>query len=641
MKLHSLSQAALLIITVLLIDLPDLIGQDDVLFDEIQLTEALNKYNLTGAGTILAVLDRGIDYRHPDFIKEDGTSRILYIYDLSDDTGANAPNNPYGKGTIYNNAEINQALQSGTLLNTRDASGHGTVTAGIACGNGRGSAGQYLGIAPEASIIIVKITSEGAPAHNNQPAEAPFSEIDNYLDEALDFIIAKADEMGMPFSAIANFGSIQGPMDGSSTLSRVIDERFSSQMRGRAFVCGSSDDGGRANHAGGQFLQNETIALTINKQVANLRLDLWHHESDEVSIEIATPTQTYGPYQSPENSSSLNDPTNEFTLYYQGAEVDFFGSTSPRKELLIDFKGPNGTYTLNITGVNVSDGRFDAILNPSNIITTTGNSEFTSFVEPGGTIWDLATAKNNICPNSYIFRTSWQNITGNTFNYVGDDNGVGSLWIGSGIGPTQDGRYGIDVSVPGNVNFGAYAVDSYFATFTGNLVFQNDEATYGTLAAVSGANPVLAGVISLMLEVNPDLSATEIKTILQETARQDNFTGNTPNNEWGYGKLDVLAAIDRVYNIVNTKDDVNALNADFEISPNPASQLIQISSKSALQQAMEISLFNPNGQLLKSTRFEMGQNRLSMDLSDLPAGLYVIKGLSAKGGFLKQFLVVK
>lgn len=44
---------------------------------------AWNVYNLTGKGVLVGFIDSGIDYTHPTFMNKDGTSRILYIYDLS------------------------------------------------------------------------------------------------------------------------------------------------------------------------------------------------------------------------------------------------------------------------------------------------------------------------------------------------------------------------------------------------------------------------------------------------------------------------------------------------------------------------------------------------------------------------------
>jgi len=519
-------------------------AQSQLLFDEIRLTEAVNAYGVSGRGTIVAVLDRGIDYRHPDFIRPDGTTRILHIWDLSDNTGANAANNAFGKGTFYNEQTINQALSNNTLLETRDASGHGTATAGIAAGNGLVSNSGIKGIAPEASLIIIKITSEGAPAHDGQPAEAPFNEIDSSLGDAINFIKSVAAQKQMPVSMIANFGSIQGPSDGTSAIARMLDTKVGPSINGVSFVTGSGDEGGVDNHAAGQIVQGSTIELSFVKRTPFVRMDMWYHEDDDVEFQVISPTSNYGPYAPVINQTDdVRDFTSEFNYFNLGSSIDFFQSTGPRRELLFDCFGPNGTYTIRIKGLSVQNGRFDAVLNLSWILGT--SSEFSSFIEPGYTIWDLASATHNICPNSYILTEEWVDINGNTQSFPGDANGEGSLWIGSGIGPTQDGRIGIDISVPGNVNFGAYAPDSFFATIDGNIV-ENAQAMYGVLAAVSGANPVLAGVIALMLEIDPDLTATEIRTILRSTARTDAFTGQVPNVEWGYGKLDVKAALDLV-----------------------------------------------------------------------------------------------
>ena len=54
---------------------------------------------LTGKGTIVAVIDSGFDIFHPDFINNDGTSRILFLWDQSDDSGM--PPEGYNIGTQY------------------------------------------------------------------------------------------------------------------------------------------------------------------------------------------------------------------------------------------------------------------------------------------------------------------------------------------------------------------------------------------------------------------------------------------------------------------------------------------------------------------------------------------------------------
>lgn len=114
----------------------------DMVRAEIGADRVASQFGFTGRGVLIAVLDRGIDYSHPDFRNEDGTTRIEAIFDLVDDTGAKAPGNGYGVGTLYTKADINAALANNTKLATRDAVGHGTTTAGLAAGNGRASQGS-------------------------------------------------------------------------------------------------------------------------------------------------------------------------------------------------------------------------------------------------------------------------------------------------------------------------------------------------------------------------------------------------------------------------------------------------------------------------------------------------------------------
>lgn len=180
---------------------------------ETRVDEAAAKFGVDGRGVIIAILDRGIDRQNEDFRNGDGTTRIKYIFDLTDDSGANAADNTFGKGTIYTEGQINAALNGGLALPFRDAVGHGTGTAGIAAGNGRNVA-KYHGVAPAATLIIVKVTSDGAPAHDDQLAESPFYDPAR-LPIAIDFVKEKAAELAKPCVMLLNLGSIRGPTDGT------------------------------------------------------------------------------------------------------------------------------------------------------------------------------------------------------------------------------------------------------------------------------------------------------------------------------------------------------------------------------------------------------------------------------------------
>ncbi len=88
----------------------------------------------TGAGVGVAVIDTGVDGSLPDFRDANGESRVV----------ASAVTNP-------------------DATTATDAYGHGTHVAGIIAGDGRNRtasdpvAGRYVGIAPEADLISVKV----------------------------------------------------------------------------------------------------------------------------------------------------------------------------------------------------------------------------------------------------------------------------------------------------------------------------------------------------------------------------------------------------------------------------------------------------------------------------------------------------
>ena len=504
---------------------------------------AITRFGVNGQGVVVALIDRGIDWKNDDFRKDDGTTRIKWIFDLTDDTGAFAPGNTYGMGTIYTEAQLNTALTNGTNLAHRDAVGHGTTTAGIACGNGRGLASRkYRGVAPNASIIVVKVVA-GAPAHGSEPAEA------NFYSEArvlvgMDFAREKALALGLPCVMIPNLGSLNGPTDGTSLFARKIN---SVVAPGILMVNGPGDDGGMPNRATGTVTQGGTASLQIKKgQTGNLRLDLWYRGADRFNVTIVTPSGTFGPFAAPANntSSSANQP-GLFNFFHNGASVPFYGAMNGKREIFCDINGPIGTYTFQLTGATIaSDGRFDATMNPSTIFQPPANANaFLTFVHPGnlGNIWDGATASLNICPTDYVLRTNWIDIDGFARSNTGQ-GAIGEIWKGSSAGPTFDGRLGIDLAAPGDSLFTTNAPNSYGATFRFNLI-QDGNGKYTRASAVSAAAPLATGVVALMLQMNPKLDAATAKGILQASARSDSFTGAVPNPQWGYGKLDAAKAL--------------------------------------------------------------------------------------------------
>ena len=180
---------------------------------------------LTGRGCVIAVIDTGIDYTNPLFRNEDGSSRILAIWDQTIQTGT--PPAGFQYGSEYTREEIDRALQADdpySIVPSRDDNGHGTAMAGVAAGSRTRGGLTYFGAAPEADIVIVKLKEckqylrdfymipQGVPA---------FQENDIML--AVQYADSFTDIFRRPVVVCLGLGSNSGDHAGSSALSRYLE----------------------------------------------------------------------------------------------------------------------------------------------------------------------------------------------------------------------------------------------------------------------------------------------------------------------------------------------------------------------------------------------------------------------------------
>ena len=93
----------------------------------------------TGEGVLVAIIDSGVNYNHPD------------LADHLWDGGAEYPNHG------YNSYDDN--------IDPMDGTGHGTHCAGTICGDGTG--GKQTGVAPNATLMCVKAINESGNANVN------------------------------------------------------------------------------------------------------------------------------------------------------------------------------------------------------------------------------------------------------------------------------------------------------------------------------------------------------------------------------------------------------------------------------------------------------------------------------------------
>jgi subtilisin family serine protease len=421
---------------------------------------------------------------------------------------------------------LSSSTAGGSIINSRDAVGHGTVTAGIAAGNGRSLiGGDHHGVAPEADLIIVKMTSEGALAHDHQSREDAFN---GCISQALDWLDQKIEQTGKPAVGLINSGvQLWGPTDGTSIVSRKIDEIFGHRP-GRIFVAPAGDEGNLPTHAGGSY-SNHTTTVTLARARSSedsTQIAMWFKgppvsiaiEFDDDDRQLTARTDVPGDYDGDNGiRATVYNPGQEFypatsTVYDHFVKVELTGHTTIGRIIL--------------RGLTTGVGQFDVYSDPNSI---------TSFVDHlvPGRVTDYASTKSAITVGAYVSTNTWVDVDGQKREIP--DEIPGQLWKGSAGGPTRDGRPSIDVAAPGENIFGTYASNSYWATQKYALL-QDGQGHFGRQGATSGAAPIVVGAIALMLQMKPDITSDQARELLDSTAMSDENTARTPNVRWATEK---------------------------------------------------------------------------------------------------------
>ena len=150
---------------------------------------------------------------------------------------------------------------------------------------------------------------------------------------------------------------------------------------------------------------------------------------------------------------------------------------------------------------------------------------------------------------------------------------------------------------------------------------------YATWNGTSMAAPHVGGAVALIISAVPELAGEveQIETILEETATPmpweqdcDPFPGMmVPNAVTGYGKINVLAAVERALELVETTevDDEDR----WQVFPNPTNGVLWING-AMVEEPSPIRFFAADGRLVWSGNLR--HTLESVDLGALPAGLY-------------------
>lgn len=460
-------------------------------------------YQLKGKGVWVACIDSGIDYSHPDFLRPDGSSRILYLWDQ---TIPGRPPQGYEIGTEYRKDEIDQALSQGTerykIVPSQDVSGHGTAVMGIAAGNGAASGGSYRGVAPDSELIVVKL---GLPGETSFPRTTE-------LMQAVDYVVKLAAGQNKPLVINLSFGNSYGSHSGESLLETYLD---AAAAVGRTVICvGTGNDGALGGHTSGVLAEGsvQEVQLAVSAYESTLNLQLWKRYEDEMAISLIHPDGTVvGPIQPLQEPQRIRFSGTELLFYY-GEPSPYSTAQEIYFEFLpIDTYVDSGIWRIRLVPGEIVQGDYDMWIPGGQVLNAA-----TRFYQPTPerTLTIPSTARNVIAVGAYNSRMlSYAPFSGRGYTRVTNE-----------VKPTLVAP-GVDIMAP-------RAGGGY-------------EAVTGT----SFATPFVTGSAALLMEWgiikgnDPYLYGEKVKAYLIKGTQKLPGYETFPNSEVGYGALCVRKSI--------------------------------------------------------------------------------------------------
>jgi subtilisin family serine protease len=214
----------------------------------------------------------------------------------------------------------------------------------------------------------------------------------------------------------------------------------------------------------------------------------------------------------------------------------------------------------------------------------------------------------------------------------------GDICSFSSYGPTINGRDKPDISAPG---YNVISANSSYAdehnTPVTTVTFEGREYSFIRLSGTSMSSPFTTGVVALLLEANPTLTAQQVKESLIFSATHDSLTEARGMVRFGHGKVNAYQAVLRALYHVGTQDFVSTANI-YTLFPNPATDQLFISTPNN-QEATTAYLYDLNGRLLQTMVISQGVN--TMALGSLPNGTYILKIANAHFTESKKVVIAR
>lgn len=516
----------------------------------------------TGKDVIVGVIDAGLDINHPDFIDENGNSRVLFYWDQTLETfPLGVIPQPYDYGLEFTNQQIdNGALDALTFFTS-----HGTMSAGIVAGNGLAN-GQNKGMAPDSKIIFVNYGNSSLA-----------------ISDACDYIFKKADALGLPCVINISVGSYLGSHDGNDAGS-ILVENLLNEKPGRIVSVSAGNSGAYAPYHVRGNVDSDTSFV-------------WFENNAGVSPYLGTANTIIfdlyadqGDIQNVSYSFGANLPNGSFsergTTIFRNA---LFSLGTPIRDTLRNAQGQQlGTievYSSLTNGVYNMTGIFSKVDSLSYYYSfkTKGNGKYDLWSSTGAgislnkivsVIPDVATfpkiihyhapdleqsivsglacSEQIVTVGNVVNQTDYLNLLGNVvplpagfFSDIISPN--------SSRGPSRLNVMKPDVSATGDFSMAAYTLAELANPAAASKI--SSLGWHGRAGGTSASSPVVAGIGALFLERCKNASYADFMAELHLSSFSDQHTGAVPNISYGYGKIHAL-------NLLKSRNYQTSLSGD-------------------------------------------------------------------------------
>lgn len=591
-----------------------------------------------GKDVVIGVIDNGFEYGHPNFYNADKTHlRIKRVWDQNK-SGISPESFSYGAEYTTEQEILAAAYDS-------EATSHGTHVVGIAAGSDNTDGHNYAGVAKEAEIVLVALNSEEMVYGNNAT-----------VIDGIKYIYDYAESVGKPCVVNLSLGSHFGPHDGTSAFDRMADAM---QGPGKLLVGAVGNDGQNKFHLEARFEDNDGNDYKKIGTFVNFRyiyseystIEMWADEGmtydfipfiydiagnriEKVydSVSLGTDIPTKGEYTFTLDDDKLTgsikiiseiNPDNK--KGHAMAVFSFFKSDEYRIGFYIASKNKGSVHLW-------TDGTLSSFSNFGCDEFSDGDTNCTAG-EIGGT------GKRIVSVGAHVTRDHYTRFG----IYYPSGEEIGHIASFSSYGPTADGRIKPDITAPGS-----YIVSSMSSVYTGqvakavSVMWNEKKYPFGFMQGTSMAAPLVSGTLACWLQAKPDLTPEEALEIIKKTAKTDSYTGTLPstgNNIWGHGKIDALAGIKECIRLSGVSD-ISEDTMMPQIYQNDKSISMTFAQNGTDASA---ELFSVSGMKISYNKYSDIKSGMeyTIDTSDLPAGMYIIRLSQGENSTVKKILIRK